>query len=110
MTDYTPTTEDVSEAYARGACEVYDDGTNCPECRAEFYHWFANELAKARADEREKCIRIAEDRAIDMHYCTKDDDCEMKARGIDLVVADLCSRFPRGRFGNADRQGGEQDA
>ena len=42
-----------------------------------------------KADEREKCIHIANERMLDLLCCHKADQCHTKAEGIELAIDDI---------------------
>ena len=54
----------------------------CVHCECPF-------IERVRADEREKVVAVAQSRADDLHSCHRDDDCELKAQGIDLAISDI---------------------
>ena len=92
MSDYTPDTARVRDVYglfARDTASVRGD-------QDAFDRWLAAHDAEVRADEREKCIVIAESRAEDLRYCHKNDDCDTLARGIGLAVDDIRHAAARG--------------
>jgi hypothetical protein len=62
MSDYTPTTTDVREAYGDSQCEGFHSvPTFCP-ADAEFDRWLTAHDAQVRADTLEEAGRLIDDR------------------------------------------------
>ena len=45
-------------------------------------------MTEGRIQERERWVRVARERIIDLESCAKDDDCAVIARGAWLVLVD----------------------
>lgn len=61
MSDYTPTTQDVREAWLTAEYEERDSNTSDDEIRAEFNRWFQSEIEKAARRGAEEALRIVKD-------------------------------------------------
>lgn len=63
---------------------VYDDGSNTYLVKIPLEYKIA-----LRKKERDRIIDILKDRQIDLESCLKDDNCHIKAAGIELAIDDI---------------------
>lgn len=70
------------------ACLGCECEPECDDCDCGVSRDYYAGMIEGRKQERERWVRVARERIIDLDSCAKDDDCATLVRGVLLVVGD----------------------